>query len=270
MALIICPECEREISDMAESCPGCGYPIQKYLETHIEKEIVQIEPKHQKVESQLYSAEVKRLTDKIKKIPYTVPSPRAKVCIKCGRTFGYCSDPADKRHNKPKCKCCVDGIHMPGFEVDYPQQQATTIYAERYIWDKCVVPMNIGDRESDEYKIQKIKVLNRKEHSDKKSPKSARRPHPEPPDEKWFGKTSSTPQEEQRNMKMEQARQTVLKNQVRRFEPTSRLPHCPFCSSTDLTKISSLGKAVKIWAFGLYGMDDAGKTYKCNNCGGKF
>ena len=26
MALIKCPECGREISDKAFSCPGCGYP----------------------------------------------------------------------------------------------------------------------------------------------------------------------------------------------------------------------------------------------------
>lgn len=29
MALIKCPECEREISSMATSCPQCGYPISK-------------------------------------------------------------------------------------------------------------------------------------------------------------------------------------------------------------------------------------------------
>ena len=27
MALITCPECGREISDQAQTCPGCGYPI---------------------------------------------------------------------------------------------------------------------------------------------------------------------------------------------------------------------------------------------------
>jgi hypothetical protein len=27
MALIKCPECGREVSDAAASCPGCGYPI---------------------------------------------------------------------------------------------------------------------------------------------------------------------------------------------------------------------------------------------------
>ena len=29
MALIICPECSREVSEKAESCPQCGYPINK-------------------------------------------------------------------------------------------------------------------------------------------------------------------------------------------------------------------------------------------------
>ena len=27
MALINCPECHREISDKAESCPHCGFPL---------------------------------------------------------------------------------------------------------------------------------------------------------------------------------------------------------------------------------------------------
>ena len=29
MALIKCPECGKEISDMANSCPNCGYPIKE-------------------------------------------------------------------------------------------------------------------------------------------------------------------------------------------------------------------------------------------------
>ena len=27
MALITCPECGKEVSDMAKMCPNCGYPI---------------------------------------------------------------------------------------------------------------------------------------------------------------------------------------------------------------------------------------------------
>lgn len=31
MALIDCPECEKQVSDKAESCPYCGYPIKDTL-----------------------------------------------------------------------------------------------------------------------------------------------------------------------------------------------------------------------------------------------
>ena len=29
MALIKCPECKKEVSDKAEVCPHCGYPLRK-------------------------------------------------------------------------------------------------------------------------------------------------------------------------------------------------------------------------------------------------
>ncbi len=32
MALITCPECGKEVSDQAEACPNCGYPIAKKYE----------------------------------------------------------------------------------------------------------------------------------------------------------------------------------------------------------------------------------------------
>ena len=38
MALIRCPECNREISDKATACPGCGYPLQDHTEEVSEKE----------------------------------------------------------------------------------------------------------------------------------------------------------------------------------------------------------------------------------------
>lgn len=37
MALITCPECGRQISDLAISCPGCGYPINLQPRTEIKK-----------------------------------------------------------------------------------------------------------------------------------------------------------------------------------------------------------------------------------------
>lgn len=50
----------------------------------------------------------------------------------------------------------------------------------------------------------------------------------------------------------------------------NRTAHCPVCNSTNLSRITLTTKAVKIFAFGIFGMGDNGKTWKCNNCGSKF
>ena len=34
MAIIKCPECKREISDQADKCPHCGYPLRNKFETN--------------------------------------------------------------------------------------------------------------------------------------------------------------------------------------------------------------------------------------------
>lgn len=33
MALIICPECKKDVSDMASTCPHCGYPLLQYVKS---------------------------------------------------------------------------------------------------------------------------------------------------------------------------------------------------------------------------------------------
>lgn len=30
MSLIICPECKKQVSEYADTCPNCGYPIKKH------------------------------------------------------------------------------------------------------------------------------------------------------------------------------------------------------------------------------------------------
>lgn len=47
-------------------------------------------------------------------------------------------------------------------------------------------------------------------------------------------------------------------------------PTCPICGSTNLTKISTMGKAAKVGFFGILGVGDLGKTWKCKHCGSKF
>ena len=48
------------------------------------------------------------------------------------------------------------------------------------------------------------------------------------------------------------------------------IPKCPICQSTNLSKITIVQKAGKIALFGIFGMGDNGKTWKCNNCGSKL
>lgn len=47
-------------------------------------------------------------------------------------------------------------------------------------------------------------------------------------------------------------------------------PKCPICQSTNLSKITTAKKVMKIAAFGIFGMGDNGKTWKCNSCGSRF
>lgn len=53
--------------------------------------------------------------------------------------------------------------------------------------------------------------------------------------------------------------------------PRSGTPRCPICGSSNISKITMATRAVKTAAFGVVGaVDDAGRTYKCQNCGSKF
>lgn len=55
------------------------------------------------------------------------------------------------------------------------------------------------------------------------------------------------------------------------LEEKNRVPKCPICGSTNIKKISFTSRAVKTALFGAVGaIDDAGKTWKCNNCGSRF
>ena len=42
--------------------------------------------------------------------------------------------------------------------------------------------------------------------------------------------------------------------------------HCPYCNSTNVTKIGTVNRAVSVGMFGL-ASKKIGKTHKCNDCG---
>ena len=64
MAFVVCPECGRKnISDSAESCPECAYPIKKHFKLKKQKEQYD---KYQKHIEQQTALEVKRLELELK------------------------------------------------------------------------------------------------------------------------------------------------------------------------------------------------------------
>ena len=64
------------------------------------------------------------------------------------------------------------------------------------------------------------------------------------------------------------AQRLAQRNEQRRVSQNT--PKCPICQSTNLSKITTVQKAGKIALFGIFGMGDNGKTWRCNNCGSKF
>lgn len=46
MALIKCPECEKEVSDSAKCCPNCGCPIKSHIRTSNSSEHINLEKQY--------------------------------------------------------------------------------------------------------------------------------------------------------------------------------------------------------------------------------
>lgn len=76
--------------------------------------------------------------------------------------------------------------------------------------------------------------------------------------------------EQQKEAEHKAAQQAALESALARANNTN-IPKCPICGSTNISRITLTTRAVKTAAFGVVGaVDDAGKTYKCGNCGCKF
>ena len=76
---------------------------------------------------------------------------------------------------------------------------------------------------------------------------------------------------EYERLNMEANRATLQKMLNENDNPREQnKPKCPICQSTNISKITTVQKAGKIALFGIFGMGDNGKTWKCNNCGSKF
>lgn len=240
MALVKCPECGKEVSSLANACIGCGFPIKEF------------------VEQDAFKKEVDRLIKKIKPVEYMCPEPRVRVCIKCGAPFIYNKglkrmDGGSGNQDVPLCLCQNGDKKYPGYEVDYPATTYTNdANAMLYIKEYCVKPMNIGDENSNEWNAYNEFLANLIRRWEKAW---ERKIEPKFPEEREYGVGYAIP---------------LYMMNKQPIPPKPQKPKCPHCQSENLSKISGTKKFAKIATFGLFGADDLGKTYKCNNCGSKF
>ena len=68
----------------------------------------------------------------------------------------------------------------------------------------------------------------------------------------------------------EEKRKEEVQSMINDYNNASFKVTCPICKSHNVTKISNVGKVVKVGAFGILGAGDIGKTYKCKACGYRF
>lgn len=78
---------------------------------------------------------------------------------------------------------------------------------------------------------------------------------------------------EDKKRREEEIRQSRMKAQTtvaaRELEQQNEIAKCPTCNSTDIEKISMVGKITSVSVFGL-ASNNIGKTFKCNKCGYKW
>ena len=63
-----------------------------------------------------------------------------------------------------------------------------------------------------------------------------------------------------------------LKQQVssKKVEEDNNTPHCPYCNSTNIKKITTGSKVAHTALFGIFSMSRNSKQWHCNNCKSDF
>lgn len=87
MALMVCPECGKQVSDQAEACPNCGYPIPKYIAE--QKKQAELATEEAKKAEAVASAEKARAAKKPVSTKTKIIIALCVVAIIGGLTAGY-------------------------------------------------------------------------------------------------------------------------------------------------------------------------------------
>lgn len=141
MALISCPECGKEISDKAITCPNCGIPLEEAL-----KELE-------------YTKDIDYVID--------ADTTKCKACANCGSIY---TDPADEGYRKGYCIECRDKrLYDKLIKIDYSIKDFNDLTeyspsyrmaAKKMLFVKYVQDWESLDKESITYKLNIENLFN--------------------------------------------------------------------------------------------------------------
>lgn len=231
MALIKCPECGKEnVSDMAESCPSCGYGIKAHF-TKIKLEEIRLKSEKQaEIRKQEFETEQKRRQEeRIKSIP-KLEKPKliapivvtviSALIMLLGFSMSRVSDweaeySSSHGNGNPHFQggfLIIFGLCILGYAI--------------YLFYKRISKYNLSRNNFEEYQRQVIREQDAL----------------------------------QKRLEAEQA--ATIKQQA-------NMPKCPVCGSKNVAKISTLNRSVSVATVGL-ASSKIGKQYECKNCKHKW
>lgn len=257
MALIVCPECNSNVSEFAVSCPHCGYPIKKesnmcQWDQSKAFDVFAIGEDTLTFSDGLNDG-AKGICEEVYKNGYTeerkysVQNGELTLCMPAGKATYKILDDFLIIKKKPLC-------HIPNsthFSASYTEFGDETIfypngtYSSSDGWGKYIrkgdfLVTSLNPRTYYGYLIYENQL---------QSVAFVRNPE-----------------------KLSQLQQ--LKQELEEMVSPTSNPHneylkCPYCGSSNLSKIDALQRGISIGFWGL-GSSKIGKQWHCKNCGSNF
>lgn len=76
--------------------------------------------------------------------------------------------------------------------------------------------------------------------------------------------------QEQTGCDLDIAQKIVHEMKYKQYQKEQSTVKCPYCNSSDVTKITNVSKAKHTFLFGFYAMSRNAKNFHCNNCNSNF
>lgn len=71
-------------------------------------------------------------------------------------------------------------------------------------------------------------------------------------------------------LKISQFKANLKQQESSKVEEDNNTPHCPYCNSTNIKKITTGSKVAHTALFGIFSMSRNSKQWHCNNCKSDF